>query len=166
MKNKYSKGISFIEILVVVAIFAILGLLISRITLLTLRGSNKSDTIVKVRENLDYAIAIMERNLRNSDKVDPCPTTGTDRVDYIANGGGATYFSCVGTGTNTSYISSGSARLTGTDIKINTCSFSCVPQSGNTPPSVVINLEVQDTRALGIDSAKVSTSTIIQTRSY
>jgi Tfp pilus assembly protein PilW len=164
MKNL--RGISFIEILVVVAIFAVLGILVSRITLLTLRGSSKSDAVVKVRENLDYAIAIMERNIRNADKVDPCPNTDNTRLDYIGNDGGPTSFSCVGVGTDNGYIASGSARLTGTDVKINACSFYCTAQSGNIPTSVVINLELQDVKAIGIDSAKVTTSSKIILRSY
>lgn len=164
MKNL--KGISFIEILVVVAVFAVLGILVSRITILTLRGSNKSDAVVKVRENIDYAIAIMERNIRNADKVEPCPNSDQTRIDYIADVGGATSFSCVGMGTENSYIASGSARLTGTDVKINSCSFSCAPQEGGIPPSVVINLEVQDNKAAGVDSAKVTTSSKILLRSY
>lgn len=161
-----SKGISFIEILVVVAIFAVLGILVSRITLLTLRGSSKSDAVVKVRENLDYAIAIMERNIRNADKVEPCPNPDTSRLDYVGSDGGPTSFSCVGVGTDTGYIASGSARLTGTDVKINECNFFCTNQTGNVPPSVVINLELQDAKAIGVDSAKVTTSSKIILRSY
>ena len=163
---KQIKGISFIEILVVVAVFAVLGVLISRITILTLRGSNKSDDVVKVRENLDYAIAIMERNIRNADKVSPCPNIDPTRIDYIANGGLASSFSCVGTGTDESYVASGSARLTGTDVKINSCSFTCIPEAGVVPPSVIIDLTASETNSGDVDNAVVSTSTKILLRSY
>jgi len=162
---KKTRGTSFIEILVVVAIFAILGLLVSRITLVTLRGSNKSEALVKVRENLSYAMAVMERQLRNADEVAPCTGSAGTRVDYKDELGTPTYFACITSGSDV-YVASGSARLTNNDVVITSCSITCVPSSGTNQPSVAITLEARDARPTSIESAKVSSSTQIFLRNY
>ena len=71
--TKLQKGMSLLEILVVVAIFSILGVIVTRSVLLTLRGSKKSESQVKVRENVNYALAVIERQLRNADSIVTCP---------------------------------------------------------------------------------------------
>jgi prepilin-type N-terminal cleavage/methylation domain-containing protein len=166
MSDKREKGVSFIEILIVVAIFSILGVLVGRIILTTLRGSNRSDSLVKVRENLDYSLAVMERQIRNSEGVSPCPNPDTSRVDFRNEEGLVTSFSCVGVGGGSGYIASGSARLTSEEVDINACSFSCSPASGNVQPSVAISLEAQDANVTGIEAAKVTTATTIFLRTY
>lgn len=164
MKNQ-NKGMSFIEILIVVAIFAILGILVGRVTLLTLRGSNKSDALVKVRENLDYTIAVMERQIRNAEEVLPCPNPSPTRVDYKNSQGIADYFACVTSG-NDVYVASGSARLTTNEVVVISCNIICTPSTGNNQTSVSISLEARDARSVSIESARVSASTQIFLRTY
>ena len=96
MKKQISaRGVSFIEILVVIAIFAILGVLVGRITLITLRGSNKSESLGKVRTNLDYSLAVMERQLRNAETASPCNNTAVTTINYTDIDGIPSSFSCV-----------------------------------------------------------------------
>lgn len=163
--NKYKQGMSFIEILLVVAIFAILGILIGRITLVTLRGSNKSAALVKVRENLDYTIAVMERQIRNAEAVSPCPNTSPTRLDYKDSQGLASFFACVTSGTDV-YVASGAARLTNNEVVVTSCTFTCNPSTGINQDSVSINLEARDARSTSIESAKVSATTQIFLRTY
>ncbi|MFZ5932781.1 MAG: PulJ/GspJ family protein [Patescibacteria group bacterium] len=163
--KKSKNAFSLIEILLVVAIFAILGVLISRVILTTLKGSNRSDSLVRVRENLDYALAVMERQIRNSESVVACPNPDPLRVDYRDTDGVSTYFSCVNVRSN-GYIASGSARLTSDEVNITSCSFSCSPASGRTPPSVTINLSAKDVFAQGIEQAQVTATTKIFLRTY
>ncbi len=162
-KNK--QGMSFIEILLVVSIFAILGILVGRITLLTLRGSNKSDALIKVRENLDYAIAVMERQIRNAEAVSPCPNASPTRLDYKDSQGSAAYFACVTSGSDV-YVASGSARLTNNEIVVTSCTLTCNPSTGINQNSVSINLEARDARSTSIESARVSATTQIFLRTY
>ena len=159
------KGVSFIEILVVIAIFAILGVLVARITLVTLRGSNRSDSLVRVRENLDFSLAVMERGIRNAGAVNPCPNPDTNTLSYTDADGVSTSFSCVNVGA-TGYVASGSARLTTDEIKITACSISCTQGAGAVPPSVTISLEAADARATGIEAAKATATTKIFLRTY
>lgn len=162
--SNVKRGVSLIEILIVIAIFAILGVLVTRAILLTLRGTRKSESVVKVRENLDYALAVIERQLRNAESVD-CATSTALLLNYRDRNGSASSFSCVTPGPS-GYIASGSARLTSTDIAVTSCSFSCTAASGDVLPSVTISAAGADARASGIESAQVSSSTKIFLRTY
>ena len=64
MNKKTLKGMSLLEILIVVAVFSILGVIVTRSVLLTLRGSKKSESQVKVRENVSFSLGVIERQLR------------------------------------------------------------------------------------------------------
>jgi len=75
MKTKTNSGLSLIEILIVITIFAVIGILSTRSVFLTLRGAKKSDSLVRVRENVNNALSVIERQIRNSEKV-TCPSTG------------------------------------------------------------------------------------------
>lgn len=165
MIKKFVRGISFIEILITVAIFAVLGILIGRIVLVTLRGSNKSEAMIKVRENLDYAVAVMERQIRNAEMVSPCPNASVSRIDYRDAIGMASYFSCTIAG-NDSYLASGSSRLTSNEVYITSCNFICSPAQDNKQTSVTIDLEARDSRSLSIETARTSASTQIFLRTY
>jgi prepilin-type N-terminal cleavage/methylation domain-containing protein len=158
-----SKGLSLIEILVVVAVFAILGVIATRSVLLTLRGTKKSESVVKVRENLNYALAVIERQLRNSESV-ACGQPGT--VNYKDSSGVDTYFFCENVGPASGYIASGSARLTSSDITITACSFTCSPSDSSTLPSVTIFLIGQSVGTTGTEGSQVSVQTQIFLRTY
>lgn len=157
-----NKGISLFEVLIVVAVFAILGVLASRIIVLSLRGTSKSSSLVKVRENLDYALSVMERHIRNADSIISCPGNA---FSYQDENGLTGNFSCMGSGSN-GYVASASARLTNDLIGVTTCSFVCEDGTSTTPPSVTINLTGNDNTTGGIGSSTVTISTKIFLRSY
>lgn len=161
------KGMSLLEILVVVTIFAILGILTTRAVLLTLQGSKKSESLVHVRENLDYSMGVIERQLRNANSVDVC-TSGTE-VDYTDQNGNPGLFSCVvQVGSSDSYIASGSAnlRLTSNTVSITSCSITCDPGTSSNPPTVSVAVTAQDANAVGIQNSTVTTTTQVSLRSY
>ena len=159
------KGVSLIEILIVVAIFAILGLLVSRVILTTLRGSNRSDSLVKVRDNLDYALSVMERQIRNAESVSPCPNPDTTRIDFRDSNGIATYFACTDVGAS-GYVASGSARLTSDQVAITACSLICTAGTGGTLPAIDISLEARGANQAGVERAIVTAATKIFLRTY
>ena len=162
----HQEGISLLEILVVVTIFAVLGIITTRAVLLTIQGSKKSESLVKVRENLDYSMGVVERNLRNANSVTECPLTDPKIINYIDQSGSSSSFSCINIGSTDSYIASGSARLTSDAVEITVCSFSCNPGTSANPPVVNVTLEAKDANAVGVQGATVSTSTQIYLRSY
>src|SRR5512137_3061278 len=98
INRKNQKGLSLIEILVVITIFAILGIVIARSIILSLQGSQKSTGLVAVRENLDFATSIIERQLRNANSVtSACPVGGiqVNPLVYVDQNGNSSSFACV-----------------------------------------------------------------------
>lgn len=166
LRRKNYKGFTLLEILVVITIFAILGILVTQSILLTLRGSQKSETTLKVRENISYAVSVMDRQIRNADSVSPCPNSDTTTLHYVDQYGKSSTFSCVGVGTNDSYIASGSARLTNSDIAVTNCSISCNSGTSTSPSYVSITLSVQDSSITGVTNTSISSTTTIQLRNY
>ena len=152
-----------LEILIVISIFAFLATMATRSVLLTMRGSRKSEAVTKVRENLAYALAVMERNLRNAESLD-CTSSTTETVYYQDENGDTVSFACVGLTGSDSYIASDSGRLTSDEIEITSCNFVC--DDATSPPSVTISVEAQSKAAQGIEGAKVSSSTRIFLRNY
>lgn len=155
-------GFSLVEILIVISIFSIIGVLTTRTVLLTMRGAKKSDSQVRVRENVNYALSVIERQIRNSESV-TC-TASTTIFNYISLEGTSTSFSCVTAGSD-KYIASGSGRLTSSDVVITSCSFVCT-KTGNNPATVKISIEANDATATGIEKGSVTAETEIVTRNY
>lgn len=163
IKKKNLKGLSLIEILIVITIFAVIGLFSTRSVFLTIRGAKKSDSLVRVRENVNYSLAVIERQLRNSESV-TCPNSSSNTLNYISYEGTPTTFSCV-TGGADKYIASGSGRLTSSDISVTSCAFSCTV-SVNSPPSVKVTIEAVDTESTSIEKGSVTIQTEIVVRNY
>lgn len=165
MKKTSGKGVSLIEILVVVSVFAILGVLTTQSVIQTLRGARKSEALVRVRENLDYATGIIERQLKNANSLGTC--TGTT-IPYQDQYGNSTSFGCVGVGVTdplNSYVASGSARLTSTDVRVTSCTITC-PATGQIPSTVTITLTLQEATSEGVEGASATVTTRINLRTY
>lgn len=162
--KKLNKGISLLEVLVVMTIFAVLGILVTQSIILTLQGSKKSESIVKARENLDYSLNIIERQIRNASSVVSCPDEHT--INYQDQKGLSTSFSCQQMGTPNSYIASGSAHLTGNAVRIIACSFVCIEGTTANPALVKVDLTLREASASGVQSSNVSASTQIYLRNY
>lgn len=162
---KISRGLSLVEILVVVSIFAVLGVLVTRSVILTLQGSKKSESLVSVRENLDYAMNIIERQVRNANSVDCVNSTATN-LAYMDSEGDVSNFSCIGLGNIDSYIASRSARLTSDNVYISGCTFSCKAGTSTDQPYVDVNLKAQSSTITGAQGSAVTTATRIYLRNY
>ena len=154
-----NKGMSLIEILIAVTIFAVLGIITTSAIALTLKGSKKSESSLKVRENIGYSLSVIERQLRNADSISACNSTSVNYLDSLGN---SASFSCIG-----NYIASGSAmiRLTSDEIAVTSCSFTC-ELGGSTSPSVSVSLEACDAQSTGIDGASITISTKVFLRTY
>lgn len=163
MKKEIESGISLIEILVVVTVFAVLGVMVSSSLVLTIQGTKKSESLIRVRENLNYSLAVVERNIRNANEILECPNSDTSKITYLDKNGVSASFSCVGVGQPDSYIASGSARLTSNTIKITSCTFTCTQDLSN-PPSVTVNVAIQDASATGVQSSSVTAESKIYLR--
>jgi prepilin-type N-terminal cleavage/methylation domain-containing protein len=159
-------GWSLIELLVVVAVFAIVALLTTQALVHSLRGSRKSEFIGRVRENLDFSLAVIERHLHSAQSIG-CPNSET--INYDDSEGVAASFTCVdidGSGGDIGYIASSSARLTVDDVDVISCSFVCDPGEVGVPPSVTMSITAEDANALGAEGAQVTMDTKILLRIY
>jgi prepilin-type N-terminal cleavage/methylation domain-containing protein len=160
-------GFTLIEMLVVISIFAILGILITRSVLLTLGGAKKSESLVNVRENLNYSVGVIERQLRNANSIIDCTNENTSVISYTDQLGNPASFSCneVGVAGQVGYIASGSSQLSGSGVNITGCTFTCKVNAGS-PSSISVDLSAKDASASGVENSVVTSSTQIQLRNY
>lgn len=168
---KLKLGFSLIEVMVVLTIFSILAVISTQAILTTLTATGKAQSATRIRNDVDYALSSIERNLHNASEISVCPVSDSNVLEYVDDFGTTTRFSCINVGegqTGDSYIASGSAmiRLTSQNTKIVQCSFACEPSTANTPVSVTVNISATDARKTGIESASFTTSTQILLRNY
>jgi len=160
MRKGNNRGFSMIEILVVILVFATLAVLSTESLLLSLRGSKRSEASVDVRENLNYALSIMERQLHNAESITSCTPNSIyykDENSLDAN------FICDLVGGS---IAWSSAQLTSSEVRVTSCSFSCSLGVPGVPASVNISISGQDADATGFEQQQVTTNTQIMLRTY
>lgn len=157
---------SLIEILVVIGIFGILGVLTTRSVVLTLSGSKKTENLIKIRENINYAFGVIERQLRNADAITDCTNANTLAINYLDQNGLPESFTCGNIGSGIGYISFGANQLTSNTVDINSCSFTCNVGTNGNPSSVKISIQAQDATATGISNSIVTSSTSVSLRNY
>lgn len=158
-------GYTLVEILIVVFIFAILMIVVVQSLANSFKTTTKSENEIVVRENIDYAISIIERNVRNAKSID-CLNSST--LNYEDQYGGSASFTCVPTGSVNGQIASSSAILTTNEVYID-CSnavFVCNPGGVGINPSVKISLEGRNANAGGAEQATVVSETTITLRAY
>lgn len=160
------RGMSLLEILVVVSVFSFLGILITRSVVLTVAGSKRSESQIKVRQSLNYSLSVMERQLRNADSIPDCPNLDTNYLAYNDQDGNLTFFSCVPAGAGIGSVASQSANLTSSDVNVVGCSIVCTPGQEGSPSVVTISLEARDAQAVGTANSNVTLTTQINLRNY
>jgi len=160
---EFNKMVFLLPFLSIITIFAILGVVVSSSLVLTIQGTRKSEALMRVRENLNYSISVIERNLRNADSVTDC--TNPLSISYLDQYGKISTFSCVGMGGADSYIASDSARLTSDAVKITGCLFTCSqPTDLSSPPLVTVDIAAKDSLLSGSTGASVSAQSRIYLR--
>ncbi len=165
LSKQNTAGISLIEILVVITIFAVLGVIVSSSLILTIQGTKKSEALIRVRENVNYSLGVIERNIRNASSIVDCTNADTTKITYLNQNGVVSSFSCINAGGANSYIASGSARLTSDAISIVNCSFTCSASVDlSNPPLVTIDILARDAVSSGVQSSSVSAQTKIYLR--
>ncbi len=165
--KKFSMGYSLVELLVAVSLFSVIILITTQAIVLSLRSSRKGESLITVRENIDYAFGVMERHIRSAEDI----TCSADErtLNYTDQWGKAASFLCLG-GIN-GYIASGSAvlRITSDEVDIN-CNnvpiFVCNIPGGDIPSSVEIKVTGSKAGETAVEGASVSTNTRIQLRTY
>jgi len=160
------QGFSLIEMLIAISIFAVIGILTTTSVALTLRSGKKSDSLVRVRENVNYALAVIERQIRNAENID-CTTVTAQNLPYVAEGGVAGRFNCT-TGATGNIASASGALLipiTSSDISITSCSFTCT-QTTNNPAIIRLSITAENAISNSPEKGSITAETEIITRNY
>ena len=167
MKKKtamLNKGFSLIEMLVVVAVFSVIAVIATQSLTTSLRGTRKSESLGHVRENVEYAMNVIERSLRGAKELD-CPSSSGSKLEYFTSSGASAYFEC-----SAEHIASNSAAavITSNDIRVINCGtvFMCVSSIGGVPGYVNISVTAQESDIQGAESAEYTSSTRILLRNY
>lgn len=135
IKNKkFQSGYTLVELLAVMIILVSVGVIITAILVISLRGSNKSNTTNEVRQSGNYITSQMSKMIAYARSFDGVSTNGTTYVTdctptpvaykYIkitSFDNGQTVFSCTG-----STIASGTADLIDVNtLSASSCNFYC-----------------------------------------
>lgn len=137
MKKK--NGFTLIELLVAVAIISGLGVVLTQAFFTTTRSNTKVEKLSDVKQNGEYALAIMERMIRNARGINAyCTSSGTEVTPSIAivnPDGNPTTFQCVlaesvtrvasVSSAGTEYLTSRAVTLGGPSCDASTLKFYC-----------------------------------------
>ncbi len=138
MKNK---GFTFIEILIVTGIIALVMTSIVGILTVTFRSQNRIKALDKLNKDSLFAIGEMRRNVVNSIGLS-CPTIGigTSSFDFVDGVNGDTSTIICNEGSNIASESANRTDLTGKSVIVSNCEN-----------FVVCNLNTMDNRVLSLD---------------
>lgn len=153
--NPTNFGFSLIELLVAVAIIAGLGTILVQAFFTTTRSSTKVEKLTGVKQSGEYALAIMERMIRNARLLSAlCTsdgTTATPSAAVINPDGYQTTFICALDGSvtriasvssfGTEYLTSGSVTLGGTSCDTDSLNFYCTSQA-QIPKSLKVTFQL------------------------
>lgn len=79
------KGFTLVEMMVVMAIVAIVGIILVMIFANTLRGSSKAQILSVIKQNGQAVLGVMDNAIRNADNV-ACISTSGDTLAVVKNG--------------------------------------------------------------------------------
>lgn len=154
-------GFTLVELLVVVGITAMAGIMVANIFLTNLRTTAKAKALTEVKQNGDYALAVMERMIRNAKELSPCSGSGMS-LTLLNPDEDTTTFDCSG-----DQIASNSGFLSANNLKVTNCSLICEKPQGK-PAVVTISFTLKKKgAALGKEfTAEIPFQTTVSTRLY
>lgn len=131
---------------------------------MTLRSTNKSSSSIKIRDNVNYFLSIIQRQLRSAQSITNCPNAeDTSHIEYVDENGNLGSFSCESSA-DLGYIASGSGRLNTEEIDITSCSFECIEGVSGNPPSIIVTVVAEDTNSSLVEKGRFSSTTKIYLR--
>lgn len=156
--ERQRSGFTLIEMMVVVTVLAIIAGIGSSMLFSILRGSTKTQTMLMVKQQGEFATLVMERMIRNARSIEHTssgPTSYTSNSLKIINPDGfSTTFSCANidnspdgkfeiASTSASLVSAVD-RLTSADVAVENCNLFTITkgQAGINPDTVRINFKL------------------------
>ncbi|MFC1710227.1 type II secretion system protein J [Patescibacteria group bacterium] len=172
---KKNSGFSLIEIMVVIVAFALMSILVSQVIIFSLRGTAKSESSVRIRNELNHTVSIMTKNLRNAESIEGGSCFNADdttrkKVDFKYLDSSDTVqdgsYECVTDGGQIYVKSYDGSYLTGDKTSLTDCFIRCEENDNNTPDSVSVELMAEDTELTGGRGGIITVETKILLRNY
>ena len=147
---------TLIEILVSMAVFAVLATSTTLILSSTLRNASRADASVKVRSEGEYVVSTMASNLRYATSA----TCGTNSITVTQSSyANKVTYACTGSGT-TWAIASDSARLNSTETNMTNCT---ITTGASCTSPVTISFDLEDA-AKSISPITFSTNIVLRNK--
>lgn len=90
-----NKGLTFIELLVVVTLMGVIGAIVTQIFVLGLRSQVKTEIFKEVKQNGDYVVSVIEGMVRNAANISQIQCNeNSDKLTIIGQDGLSTTFDC------------------------------------------------------------------------
>ena len=144
MKN----GFTLLEMLVSIAIIALMSAVLSQVFITTLRVNTKTELLKDMKQNGELALETMVRLIQNAKRVD---CVSASEILVTGSDDGQTTLGCAISGsatriastsaTRTSYLTSKSATLGGATCAGSTLAFVCVSSAGQ-PTTVTVSFRL------------------------
>jgi prepilin-type N-terminal cleavage/methylation domain-containing protein len=146
IRKKYmgnEKGFTLVEMLTVIAIFVVIGGVVTSILVTSFRTSSKTDIVAAVQNSGNYALSQMAKTIRDArGLVSPFPCTPSvvaQSITIITPDNQQIIYSC----TSSTIASNGASLLDTNQVALQTCSFTCMQESDSDLPVMKINFSLQ-----------------------
>ena len=168
---KLKAGFSLIEMIIVVSILGLIAVISSGFLLVSLMASNKAEATKEVRQNGNYALSVIEGLILNSTSVG-CTGVSNEEIwtKDLENNLATVIFDSASKRIASFSGSLGvatSTYLTGSNVTVSDCIFTCVQDPGR-PAKVVINFAVSKggSGARPSEKASLQFQTTVVTKNY
>ncbi len=150
--NLSTHGFTLLELVISIGVIAVIGIAIVAILVSSLRNANKSNVTTLVRQNGDYALTQMTRNILPALNIQypilPCPASSPPALDHIqftSISGTPITYSCDSinktiNGPNGSLFDTNSVN-----VVAGTCAFYCTQASPSENPVIKVTFGLADT---------------------
>lgn len=150
-----SSGFTLIELLISMAVLMVVGSIMIIVFFSTLRGTGKSQVLISVRQNGNYALSQMSRQIRMAESA-VCQNDGTVDVTSALDHEVTTY-KCTETNIASSTAVQDFFLLDDTQVKAESCSFTCGEQAPLDIPYVTIQFDLTNADNLSLPEQRIET---------
>lgn len=172
------KGFTLLEIIIATSIVAVIAVVLTQTLATTSRSNTKVEILKEVKQNGEFALAVMERMIRNSRRLtSTCSSTATASASLAMENpdGGITTFTCGFDGAltriasvsplATDYLTGTNTTLGGVTCAAASLTFTCTGAAGGpTSVSIQFRLAQKGTSPLVFDQASQAFQTTVALR--
>lgn len=162
--SKVSKGMSLFELLIIIALFLVVTSIAGQGLFVTIKGSSKSKTTTKVKQDANYVVSILERSVHSASAF---VTSTNSSISFRDEVGNPVSFSCIvaSSGLNGA-ITQNTTSLISSSSKVDICTVSCQPAGGFQTCSLNLTLSQtgDDTGLRAEEKARISITTQVRFR--